>query len=141
MKQPVPFALRAILSFVLTAFSLQAWGLDCAPASINLVNQAEVDALSVTGCTTVIGGLGIATGSITSLEGLSNLTSVGEDLWISNNAALTNLDGLANLTSVGENLYIGSNTSLTTLDGLSGLNGVNGWLNIYNNSKWLYRCI
>ena len=71
MKQPVPFALRAILSIVLTTFSLQAWGLDCAPASINLVNQAEVDALSVTGCTTVIGGLGVATGSITSLEGLS----------------------------------------------------------------------
>jgi hypothetical protein len=27
MKQPVPFALRAFLSIVLTTFSLQAWGI------------------------------------------------------------------------------------------------------------------
>ena len=49
MKQPVSYALRAILSIMLTTFSLQAWGLDCVPAIIYLDNQAEVDALSDTG--------------------------------------------------------------------------------------------
>jgi hypothetical protein len=165
MKKPVPFALRAILSIVLTMFSLQAWGLDCTPADITLTNQAEVDALSVTKCTTVTGNLVISGSSITSLEGLFNLTSVGGHLFIKDNVALTNppgltnldglssltsvggdlhidelyaltnLDGLANLTSVGFNLYIRNNESLTALDGLSSLTSVGTDLRITDNPE------
>jgi hypothetical protein len=133
MKQPVPFALRAFLSIVLATFSLQAWGLDCVPADINLTNQAEVDALSVTGCTTVTGNLSI-TGSITSLEGLSNLTSVGGELSILSNANLSNLDGLSGLKGEISYLNIRSNAMLTNVDGLTNLASVGNFLTIEQNN-------
>jgi len=127
MQQPVPFALGAILSIVLATFSLQVWGLDCAPADLMLVSQAEVDALSVTEVTTVTGQLTIGRSSITSLEGLSNLTSVGGGLNIYDNAALTNLNGLTNLTNVGGEVDIGDN--------LSGCNSVEEILATVNPSQ------
>ena len=68
---------------------------------------------------------------ITSLEGLSNLTSVGGDLWISHNTSLTNLNGLASLTSVGS-LYIQQNPALTNLNGLATLTSLE-LLFIHNN--------
>jgi len=101
MKLSVPFVLRAILPTVLAAFSLQAWGLDCVPANIELTNQAEIGSFSTTKCTKVTGNLVIGGIRITSLEGLSNLTSMAKGLSISNNAALTSIEGLSNFTSLG----------------------------------------
>ena len=43
MKKSVAFASRAILSIVLTTFSLQAWGADCSSTSISLSTQVDVD--------------------------------------------------------------------------------------------------
>ena len=39
--------------------------------------------------------------SITNLDGLSHLTSIGGKLSIYKNDALTNVDGLSSLTSIG----------------------------------------
>lgn len=50
--------------------------------------------------------------TLTNLNGLVNLTTVGDYLAIYFNAALTNLNGLANLTTVGNNLVISSNATL-----------------------------
>src|SRR5690606_30451898 len=73
--------------------------------------------------------------SLTNLDGLSNLTSVGGYLYISSNSSLTNLDGLSNLTSVGGFLFIYSNSNLTNLDGLSNLTSVRRYLYISSNSS------
>jgi len=134
MKKSLPFALKAILSMVLATCSLQAWGLDCVPADIGLSNQIEVDALSISGCTTITGDL-IISGSITSLEGLSNLTSVGGDLRIIHNVTLTSLNGLSNITSLGGGMEISYNVSLTSLDGLSNINNVSEYLRISGNDE------
>ena len=145
MKQPVPFALRAILSIVLTTFSLQVWGGDCSSSEILLSTQVDVDNFQSTYggggvCDMVSGSLTIVDSTdITNLDGLSSLTSIDGDLKIYENDALTNLDGLSSLTSVGGDLRIGcngyycDNDTLTNLDGLSSLTSVGGDLKIYDN--------
>src|SRR5690606_37974820 len=73
--------------------------------------------------------------SLTKLDGLNNLTSVGGFLLIESNPNLTNLDGLSNLTSVGGYLRISSNSNLINLDGLRNLTSVGADLVIeYNPS-------
>ena len=112
-------------------------------------------------CTSVTGSLTIdeaVSGNITNLDGLFELTSVGGQLRIVDNAALTNIDGLAALTSVGGWLFcrgqcradqhrwvsgpdigrgggshIADNAALTNLDGLAVLTSV-GKLFIYGNA-------
>src|SRR5690606_39665155 len=59
--------------------------------------------------------------SLTSLNGLSNLTSVGGFLYIEYNQNLTNLDGLSNLTSIGADLVIKNNSSLNSITGLQNI--------------------
>lgn len=68
--------------------------------------------------------------SITNLNGLSNITSVGT-LNINNNEALENLSGLENLETV-EDLSIDFNPALENIDALSGLNTL-GELRILQN--------
>ena len=106
---------------------------DCVPANIYLTNQAEVDALSVSGCTAVKGDLDI-TGSIASLDGLSNLTSVSGNLTIHSNYALTSLVGLTNLAYVGGELKIENNTTLTSLNGLTSITSLGKSITIYKNA-------
>jgi hypothetical protein len=69
---------------------------------------------------------------LTSLAGLTNLTTIGE-LLIHHNNSLTNLSGLANLTSIGGFLEIRGNYALTSLMGLEGLTSIPGALIIYAN--------
>ena len=71
--------------------------------------------------------------ALTTLDGLSNLTSVTLHLYIHNNASLTTLDGLSNLTNVGGNLTIRSHALLTNVDGLSNLTSVGGYLSVNYN--------
>jgi len=86
----------------------------------------------LTNLATVGGGLFIGGNlALTSLDGLSNFTSV-EQLSIYENSALTNLDGLSNITSV-EQLSIYENSALTNLDGLANLTSVRRLLFIRQN--------
>ena len=138
MKKSVAFALRAILSIVLTTFSLQVWGVDCSSTHISLSTQVDVDNFQSTYggggvCDVVSGSLNIRDSTdITNLDGLSGLTSAGS-LFIYLNDALTNLDGLSSLTSTVRSLIIRENPALTNLDGLANLTSVNGTLFIYLN--------
>ena len=56
--------------------------------------------------------------SLTSLIGLSNLTSIGGSLRVSENIALADLAGLDNLASIGFQLEISFNDKLTSISGL-----------------------
>jgi hypothetical protein len=59
---------------------------------------------------------------------------VGGVLYLEGNDSLTNLDGLASLTTVGEGLSVVSNASLENLDGLGSLNTIFGGLTILSNA-------
>ena len=145
MKQQVSFALRAILSIVLTTFSLQVWGTGCSSTDILLSTQVDVDNFQSTYggggvCDVVSGGLsirsvGIASLAITNLDGLSSLTSVGGDLELHDNDSLTSISGLSNLTSVEGGVQIYTNDSLTNIGGLSNLTSIGGGLWISQNTS------
>jgi hypothetical protein len=69
-------------------------------------------------------------GSMTTLNGLHNLVSVGNSFTITGANQLTDLTGLTSLQSVG-NLHLVGLVSLTSLSGLSSLAAV-GFLNLEN---------
>jgi hypothetical protein len=97
-------------------------------------NEAEwVTNLDMPNLTSVGGNLGIEVTSLTNLDGLSSLTSVGGDLAITSNDVLTDISGLSSLTSVGGDLNISNNDALTDISGLSNLTAVGGALSIANN--------
>jgi hypothetical protein len=79
------------------------------------------------------GNLGVEVTSLTNLDGLSRLTSVGGDLALTSNDVLTDISGLSSLTSVGGYLNISNNDALTDISGLSNLTAVGGALSIANN--------
>lgn len=71
--------------------------------------------------------------TITNLEGLSNLSSIGGNLeiWVNNN--LESLEGLESITSIEGNLYILENQALTNLTGLDGIISIGGSFILNNN--------
>ena len=98
--------LRHIISLGLCLMSLAgsggAWAEDCPGYPwevVTLTTQAEVDAFPQD-CDSVLSSISISGSDITNIDSLSNITSVGSSLEISNNTALPNIDGLVNLTSV-----------------------------------------
>ncbi len=71
--------------------------------------------------------------NLTNLDGLKRLKTVGGELNIYNNEKLNNLDGLKNVTTIEGNLKVEYNDSLTHLDGLSSLTSIGGSLSLYSN--------
>jgi len=71
---------------------------------------------------------------MTSLSGLGNLTSIAEDITISENPVLTSLTGLDNLASIGEGILISYNNALTNLTSLNNIDASTiNWLYIFAN--------
>ncbi len=99
--------------------------------STSLTNLEGLECLTSVGSTLTITGNDF----LTNLEGLMNLTSVGADLRIANNDSPTNLVGLENLTSVGTDLYIANNNSLINLAALSNITSVGEDLYIQGNES------
>ena len=142
MKSPVLNSmnmLKAILMIVLTTFSVQVWAVDCSSTDIALSSQNDYDNFQTTYggggiCDRVAGNLWVnGGGSVTNIDGLADLASVGGNLNIDPYTTLTDLDGLANLVSVGGHLIFGNNTSLTNIDGLPALTSVGGVLGFDTN--------
>ena len=101
---------------------------DC-PENLYLISQADVDAFKVNfpNCTHIPGDVELD-GSInfqddplTSLDGLSNLVSIGQRLTIKNHPNLPNLQGLNNLESVDFLFLLSDCNQLKNLSGLNGL--------------------
>lgn len=104
--------------------------LPCLPyGKYYLFTQADIDnfATDYPNCTELEGDVIISGDGITNLNGLSVLTSIGEDLIIGNylnnngNPNLTSLAGLEGLTSIGGYLGIGRNNTLTNLSGIDNI--------------------
>jgi hypothetical protein len=95
---------------------------------------ANLDGL--TGVTSVGQDLNIVDNdAVTTLDGLSGITSVEWSLDISSNDALANLDGLDGITALRGDLSIGGNASLTNLNGLDGITSVGGYIAIGGNAS------
>lgn len=95
-------------------------------------NASLTDLNGLSALSSILGDLYITDNpSLLSVDGLSSLTRV-YDLGIGGNTALTSIGGLSSLTNV-ENLGIGQNDALTDLSGLSSLTTIWRDLEISNN--------
>lgn len=110
----------------------------CFPNGLYLTSQMEIDnfASDNPNCTEIIGDLYIEGFDISSLLGLSQITSVGGSLNLSSLENLSNLEGLENITTLGANLDIFI-TSLDSLSGLEGLTSIPGDFNLHFNNNLL----
>lgn len=132
----------------------------CPLGDVYIYNQEDINRFLVyyPNCTVINGNLGLGTpqtsdlsplhnlvtikktlyldgSKVINLDGLNNITSIGQALWIRNNSNLQDLDGLSKLTSLGFSIDIIGNNSLENVDGLSGLTKTEGYFNIENNAK------
>jgi hypothetical protein len=112
----------------------------CLPEGITFTTQSQIDSFQVNypGCTEIEGNVSIGNiggSDITNLNALIVLTSIGGDIWISENNVLTSLTGLENLTSVAGGISIYYNVTLTSLTGLDNLTSIGGGLYICRNQS------
>lgn len=109
----------------------------CPEGGIAFTTQAQLNnfAINYPNCTNFAGSIVIGPSStITDISPLSNLQTIGGELYISNLVYLQDLDGLDALTSVGGNLTIHSFGELQNVNALSSLTTVGGTLQI--SSIW-----
>lgn len=119
--------MKKLLILLISLFlALTGSSQSCLPEGITFSTQAQIDSFQINypGCTEiegdpVIGGMG--GNSITNLNGLSVLNTVGGEFEIDANWALTSLTGLESLTSIGGNLRVYGNDVLVSLQGLENL--------------------
>ncbi|MEZ4849181.1 MAG: hypothetical protein R3B93_11300 [Bacteroidia bacterium] len=106
----------------------------CPTGNLLLSTQAEIDNFPINypNCTSTFNSLEINGNSITNLQGLSSLQTVG-DLTIKNNPNLTSLSGLDNLQSTFVFLFR-NNDSISDFSGLENLTFATDIIVEYNNS-------
>ncbi len=127
MKKITFYILSAIL------FSLSSQAQPCLSGGITISSQQTIDSFNILypGCTEIEGDLKILYGSdITSLSGLTQITSIKGSLLIVDNDQLSSLSGLDNLQSISGGLGIVDNDMLTDLGSLSQLTSISGNLTI-----------
>ena len=98
--------------------------LSCLPhGDYYFLSQADIDnfATDYSGCTSLAGITMISGEDITSLEGLSGVTSMGMYVRIEGNSVLQNLSGLEGLTAINGSLSVSFNDALTSLAGLDNI--------------------
>ena len=106
----------------------------CPPGTITISSQNQIDTFAATypGCTNVTGDIFISGNNITSLEGLSQITTIGGQLTVYLCPNLTNLNGLQNISSM-TTADIAYNSNLTNLSGLQSLTTLSNVLGITGN--------
>lgn len=107
----------------------------CLPSGLYITSQQQIDDFTTNnpGCTQVTGYVFISGNSITDLNGLSTITSIGGNLIINNCDQLTHINGLSSLLTVGGNLEIKLNDNLLDIDGLSALTSIGGFITLDGN--------
>jgi hypothetical protein len=124
--------------YAFIAFNVHVIGQNCLPAGITFTTQTSIDnfAVDYPGCTYITGSVIISGTGITNLNGLSQVTRIGETypngLYISN-TNLTNLQGLNNLTAIDGGLKIENNPMLINLTGLESITRLYNGTEIKNN--------
>ena len=112
----------------------------CLSNGITFTSQQQIDDFSsnFSWCSVIDGDVIIGSdwpgnSSITNLDSLTNITSIGGSLFIGYNTVLSNIDGLTNLNSIGKSLSIISNPTLPNIDGLDHLNSIGEGLSLEFN--------
>lgn len=125
------------LMVVVLGVPFSGFGQLCLPEGITLNTQYSIDqfAANYPGCSSIAGNvtIGQASADITNLNGLSQLSSIGGNLYIFGCNGLANFSGLHNLTSVGGNLDVISNDGLSSMAGLNNLSALGGHITVSNN--------
>ena len=124
-----------ILFVLLTCNSIVSQS--CLSNGITFSTQQQIDNFANTygGCTEILGDVtieGNTAYAISSLSGLSQMTSIHGNLRISYNQSLTSLNGLQNLSSVGGYLHLFDN-GLVEISSLSNLSTIGSSLSIFDN--------
>lgn len=141
MKKIIPLV---SVSLLLSLFNLQMFSQPCLPNGITFTTQEQIDNFQINypGCTEIEGDVSIGyvagIADITSLDGLSEIISIGGDVTIRGNDSLTSFAGLESLTTIEGSLTIGSmaypvwvdNYLLNSLTGLEHLTHIGGNLSI-----------
>ncbi len=96
----------------------------------NLENLDGLESLQYIGGLFSLGNTSLIKGVLTSIEGLNQLTSIGEGLSIIGCELLSNLDGLENLETTGKFLRILGNPLLEDISALQGIDSIHGQLYI-----------
>lgn len=109
----------------------------CPAGNVALPDQQAVNdfVAAYPSCSNLTGSLFIGNplvlpSDINDISGLSSITTVADQVWISYNPDLLSLNGLQNITSIGGRLYVQRNSSLTNLEGLNALQSIGGDLGI-----------
>jgi len=107
----------------------------CPTGDLVFGTQQEIDDFPTNypGCTVMPYSITIQGAGITSLNGLSQLVSIGGDLIIQLNSSLTNLAGLEGITAVGGSLSFSFNNSLNNLSALQSLVSLGGAMSVIGN--------
>lgn len=111
---------------ILMLIGLGKMNAQCIPVFIHFTTQGQIDSFPINypGCTHILGNVRIQEAipeTITNLESLSNIDSIGGSLFIHNNTGLPNLHGLQSLKYIGGTFEIGNNDLLENFDGLQNL--------------------
>lgn len=113
----------------------------CLSEGIEFTTQTAIDSFQINypNCTEIEGDLLIGSwngnATITNLDSLECLTSIGGRLDIVNCENLMNLSGLGNVSSIGDWLVIYTNNSLIDLSGLQSIATIGNGLAIENNNS------
>lgn len=112
-----------VISILFLSFHLSAQS--CLPDGISLNSQEEIDnfAINYPGCTEILGDLYINGAS--NLNGLSQIESVGGTLHITQ-SPITSMEGLENLQTIGENFWFIGNLNIDDFTGLNSLMSIGG---------------
>lgn len=127
-----------LLIFIAAQFSLQA---QCVvPGSVTFHSQFEIDHFPIQypGCTSIFGNLRVEASdlfTITNLEALSQIETIGGNLIIQNNPDLVSLAGLDQISQVGGRLAIQNNPELISIAGLHGLVAVDQDFRLIGNAS------
>jgi hypothetical protein len=132
--------IHLVIAFLFSSFLFS----QCPSGNILLDSQSDIDnfLISYPNCENMPYGITIqnrfGNATITNLNGLSNLTSIGGYLVIGDTDQTTdliNLNGLNNVTTIGGWLDISGNSNLISLDGLESLTSVGS--SFLLGSEWL----
>ncbi len=137
IKVKISFFLFCLFATLFINIRIQAQ--NCLPGGITFTTQSSIDnfATNYPGCTFITGSVIINGSGISNLNGLSQITHIGETypngLYILN-TSLVNLQGLNNLAAVDGAIKIENNAMLVNLAGLESLTQLTNALEIHNNS-------
>lgn len=152
---------KNLLLIICLLASLTLSSQSCFPEGLAFSAQSQIDQFAAVnvGCKKLIGNLTILGKNIKNLDGLSQITEVEGDIYITSCDSIINIDGLKNIQKVGgairiqnnpqlmsigfqhlrhakgDFFYISSNPKIKSLSGMNRLDSISGIFQIWNQDS------